>query len=346
MTASVVSAPPHAGALAQATAPAAADDVATVLYAEWCLEGTLHPIAGERDSNFRLETTSGRYLVKVTHPHESLAAVDAQSAVLGHLLHTDPTLPVQVPVATHTGAARVVYPPDPRRWVRVVRYLEGELRRTFPWQDGLAVQIGALAGRLDRALHRFEHPGCLQALLWDLTRASELTALLPVLGKDDVGSAVRSALDRFTSHQQMLARCPVQAIHNDLNPSNLLLANDGRQVSGVIDFGDMLVAPAVVELAVACAYLTDAPDPIGAIGDCAAAYVAEWPLAGSVIAALPDLVATRWAMTILITEWRAQLQPENAAYILRNNLASRRGLSLLDERGRARLVARLQDLTA
>ncbi len=338
--------PPHAGALAQTTTAAVAEEVAAVLRTEWQLEGTWHPVAGERDTNFRLETPTGRYLVKVTHHQESLAAVDAQWAVLQHLQHTDPTLPIQTPVTTHSRAARVVYPPDRRRWVRVVRYLDGELRRTCPWQDGIAAQIGSLAGRLDRALHRFEHVGCQQELLWDLRRASELTSLLPVIGEDAVAPAVRSTLDRFALHAETLAACPLQPIHNDLNPSNLLLSSDARQVCGVIDFGDMLVAPAVVELAVACAYLTDAPDLIGAIGDCVAAYVAEWPLAPSAIAALPDLIATRWAMTILITEWRAQLQPENAAYILRNNPASRRGLSLMDESGRERLVARLQELTA
>lgn len=346
MTVTAVPSPPHAGALAQAAETAVADEVAAVLRAEWQLEGTWHPVAGERDTNFRLETPTGRYLVKVTHPQESLDAVDAQWAVLQHLKQGDPTLPIQSPIAPRTGAARVVYPPDPRRWVRVVRYLDGELRRTCPWQDGLATQIGGLAGRLDKALHGFEHPGCQQELLWDLRRASELTPLLPVLGDDAIASVVRVTLDRFNAHAETLAACPVQPIHNDLNPSNLLLTEDGRQVCGVIDFGDMLVGPAVIELAVACAYLTDAPDLIGAIGDCVSAYVAEWPLSAPAIAALPDLIATRWAMTILITEWRAQLQPENSAYILRNNPASRRGLSLMDEKGRARLDARLQELTA
>jgi hypothetical protein len=144
----------------------------------------------------------------------------------------------------------------------------------------------------------------------------------------------------------MLAACPVQAIHNDLNPSNLLIGADGRHLCGIIDFGDMIMAPAIMELTVACAYLTAATDLIDAIGNCAAAYLAWRPLPKAAMQQLPDLIATRWAMTILITEWRAQLHPENAAYILRNNPASRHGLSLMDETGRARLGARLQELTA
>jgi len=341
-----VSTPAHAGALAQPATVADVAEVAAVLRREWRLEGTWQALAGERDTNFRLDTAAGRYLVKVTHPQESLAAVDAQWAVLTHLQHTDPTLPIQTPVSTGEGAARVVYPPDPRRWVRVVRYLDGTLRRESPWQDGLAARIGTLAGRLDRALHAFTHAGCDQPLLWDLRRAPDVASLLPVLADDALAAVVRATLERFATHAEMLSACPTQPIHNDLNPSNLLLTADGRDVCGLIDFGDMLVAPAVVELAVACAYLTDAPDLIGAIGDCVAAYVAEWPLPAAAIRALPDLIATRWAMTMLITEWRAQLQPTNAPYILRNHPAARRGLTLMDATGRARLVDRLQELTA
>ena len=51
-------------------------------------------------------------------------------------------------------------------------------------------------------------------------------------------------------------------------------------------------------------------------------------------------MATRQAMTVLITEWRARSHPDNAAYILRHNPAARRGLVLLDDAGRAALTAR------
>jgi Ser/Thr protein kinase RdoA (MazF antagonist) len=115
-------------------------------------------------------------------------------------------LPIQTPVSTGEGAARVVYPPDPRRWVRVVRYLDGTLRRESPWQDGLAARIGTLAGRLDRALHAFTHAGCDQTLLWDLRRAPDVASLLPVLADDALAAVVRATLERFATHAEMLKR--------------------------------------------------------------------------------------------------------------------------------------------
>jgi Ser/Thr protein kinase RdoA (MazF antagonist) len=316
-----------------------------VLEAHWHLRGHWSAVTGERDTNFRLDSDRGRYLVKVTHPDESAQAVAAQVDVLEHLLRVDPDLPVQTPLRSVTGPFTHPFPADPRRQVRVVKYLEGTLRRHAPWQADFAAQTGLLAARLDRALQSFSHPGCRQSLLWDLRRAEELKPLRVHLRGDPLADTVDAVLERFVSARARLNSLAVQPIHNDLNPSNLLVDSGAPvRLCGIIDFGDMIEAPRIQELAVACAYLTDAEDPIGAIGDCAAAFHAHAPLSALELSLLGDLVATRWAITVLITEWRARLQPDNAPYILRNNAASRRGLTLFDNAGRHRLAHRLEEL--
>ena len=96
---------------------------------------------------------------------------------------------------SHAGLHTHSYPDDPRRQVRVVRYLEGTLRRHAPWQAGLAAQTGHLAARLDLALASFHHPGCGQSLLWDLRRAPELEPLRIHLRGDPLAATVDDALD-------------------------------------------------------------------------------------------------------------------------------------------------------
>jgi hypothetical protein len=331
-----------AGALAIATTPATPEAVGPVLAQAWGLTGTLTRMPGERDTNFRLDAASGRYLVKVTHPAEPSLAIDAQLSALEHLRARDATLPVPAPIRTVDGGALRSYPPDPRRQLRVLRYLDGALRRDTPWQDPLAAAIGASAARLDRALSTFAHAGAAQHLLWDLRRAGELQPLLAPLQHDPIAPLLAHALEQHAHGLHTLLQLPTQAIHNDLNPSNLLVDAEGCHLIGILDFGDMIVAPLVLELAVACAYLTDAPDLAEAIGQCVAAYQRIQPLPAAALALLPDLIATRFAMTVLITEWRSRLQPENRAYILRNNPAARNGLQALDRVGRHRLVERLE----
>jgi Ser/Thr protein kinase RdoA (MazF antagonist) len=261
-----------------------------------------------------------------------------------HLEQAAPALPTQRPVLTAAGESGVVYPADPRRRLRVTTFLPGVLRRHAPWQASLAASIGTVAATLDAALQSFAHPGAAQHLLWDLRRAQELRPLLPLLEGDPLAATVLAVLDRHAALLPDLASLPAQPIHNDLNPSNLIVSDDGTHVAGVIDFGDMILAPRVLELAVACAYLTDADDPLQAIAECTHAYAQSLSVSPDELQPLGDLMATRWAMTVLITEWRSRLQPENAAYILRNNAGSRRGLDLYAGDGRARLQQLMKEL--
>jgi Ser/Thr protein kinase RdoA (MazF antagonist) len=65
------------------------------------------------------------------------------------------------------------------------------------------------------------------------------------------------------------------------------------------------------------------------------AYDAVYPLSSAERAALPDLVAGRHLLTLLITGWRAALHPENADYIRRNAPLARASLARLAALGDA-----------
>lgn len=61
------------------------------------------------------------------------------------------------------------------------------------------------------------------------------------------------------------------------------------------------------------------------------AFSAERALTAEEISLLPIIVAMRLAMTVLITNWRANLYPDNRAYILRNEPNAWRGLVAMTE---------------
>ena len=111
-----------------------------------------------------------------------------------------------------------------------------------------------------------------------------------------------------------------QVIYNDLNPSNVLVdPDDPDRVVGIIDFGDMVRAPLIVDVAVAATYqLRHTPDPFEAATQFIAAYHSVTPLEETETDLLFDLVATRLAMSVIINTWRATLYPENRDYIMRN----------------------------
>jgi 4-aminobutyrate aminotransferase-like enzyme/Ser/Thr protein kinase RdoA (MazF antagonist) len=78
-----------------------AEAVARDLYG---LTARATPLDGERDRNFRLDTSDGRQLVlKFIDPEADEAVVDGQSAALAHIAATAPLLPVPRVVGTLSG---------------------------------------------------------------------------------------------------------------------------------------------------------------------------------------------------------------------------------------------------
>ena len=117
-------------------------------------------------------------------------------------------------------------------------------------------------------------------------------------------------------------------MHGDLNPYNLLVnpANPD-EVTGILDFGDMVKTPLVTDLAIAAGYhAAMGADVMQNLGDFIAAYHKILPLETREIGILPELIMARFVTTLVITSWRARLYPENRTYILRNAPSAWEGL--------------------
>jgi len=90
-----------------------------------------------------------------------------------------------------------------------------------------------------------------------------------------------------------------QVIHADLHFGNLHAgAEDGALISGIVDFGDMLQAPLVVEVA------TCFDDPLPAMAQLLAGYQSVLPLQTAEHALLQSCIMTRLAITYVIFSWR------------------------------------------
>nr|WP_245215914.1 phosphotransferase [Pararoseomonas baculiformis] len=298
----------------------------------WGLDGALHALGGERDRNFRLDRADGPpLLVKVAHPDEDPAITDFQTAALLHLEAAGAGLPLPRMIRARDGGTSASFAAEDGRpcLLRVLSFLPG---RVMTEALGSARGLGVLAARLDRALEGFAHPADTRRLLWDIREAPALRAFLGDVEDAGLRALAAAALDRFEhGAAAALAGLPMQVIHNDLNPHNVLVdADDPARLAGIIDFGDMVRASRLQEVATACAYLlAPGDDPLSGPASFLAGYRSVLPLPAAEAALLPVLIATRMAMTVLITHWRARRQPENAAYILRNMPRARDGLERL-----------------
>jgi 4-aminobutyrate aminotransferase-like enzyme len=93
----------------------------------------------------------------------------------------------------------------------------------------------------------------------------------------------------------------------------LLIDADGQSICGILDFGDMIHAPLILEPAVAMSeLLTEGLAPLHSAAAVLHGYAQDQPLQGDEVELLYDIVAARHALTVLVHAWRRQHDPQGA----------------------------------
>jgi Ser/Thr protein kinase RdoA (MazF antagonist) len=313
------------------------------------VSGELVALTGERDRNYRLYSAAdgARYMLKVSHPAESALVADFQTQALLHIAATDPGLPVQRIVPASSGEPSFMADPGDGlpRVVRLFSYLPGlpmpDAPRSMRQREHLACSLA----RLDLALRDFAHPAGALELPWDIQRADAVRGLLAHMGDPARRALAERALTRFEGlAKPVLPYLRAQPIHNDFNIYNVLVdPAETDRIAGVLDFGDMVHAPLIDDLAVAASYqLGTDSDPLGNIVPFVAAYHAALPLHRAEIDLLFTLMTARLVMVVAISGWRAARHPENAAYLLRNNPLSWARLTACEQLGNDAATAALR----
>lgn len=298
------------------------------------IAGTANVLTSERDETFLFQARDGtNYVLKVANPVERTDLLEFQQGALLHLEQHAPTLPVPRVIRTRDGATSFFMHQDGvgKRLVRLLSFLGGELLyRTQP-SSAQHIAVGKMSARLSQGLESYRPVVPAQTLLWDISQFLNLRPLA-----DSVAAERRPLIDAVIAEfgDSVLPRrdkLPRQVIHNDFNPYNILTDHrDAAVISGVIDFGDMVEAARVNDLAVALAYHLAGPAPQIALSDIMRGYASVQRLNERELELLPYLVRARLATTVIVTEWRAAALPANRAYIMRNHPTAMRGLAFFN----------------
>lgn len=327
------------------------EEARQVLASAYGRNADLQPLRSERDLNFRVTGGNGGCAVlKFSNSAEAPAITRLQANALLHIERVAPELPVPRNLPTSDGQvmASIVASDNRRHSVRLLSWLDGVPIDETSHASRAASTLGDCLARIGQALHTFDDPAADYALLWDLKNAASLAGLVGNVDDTELRALCADTLTRFGDI--VLPRLEAlrwQVIHNDLNPGNVLVDAGSGRLAGIIDFGDIVRSPLVIDIAVACAYLlTDGDDPLADVCTFIEAYSAVQPLDAEETGVLFDLVQTRLAMTILIARWRAARYPENRDYILCSEPEARTMLAALGRADNDEMTRRLASANA
>jgi hydroxylysine kinase len=297
-----------------AALPAVSTNQATdCLRTNFGITGDLTQISGERDLNFRVDTSDNRrYVLKIASETEDPKGLDFQNAAMMHVAATDPDLPVPRVISSIDGQQITPLAVAGRTYqVRLLTYLPGEPALFRPSSAALRREAGSVIASFDRAIAGFDHPGAGHALIWDLQHFFSLQPKIPFLRSEEQRALATRTFDAFNAVvTPRLGKLRRQVIHNDLNKNNLLCDPATGRVCGIIDFGDMAHSCLVGEVAIAAAHqLYGETDVLAAIGDVVSGYIGVLPLDPAEIDVLFELVKARLLTRELIVAWRGAANP-------------------------------------
>jgi len=189
--------------------------------------GFKEKIRFERALNDRASVvSSGRFLYVLKRSAASVPAGSCRCDLLANLVGTG--VPVSAPVYARNGKSEVrigkyVY--------SVFSYIEGEkadsnISHATP---ELAVELGIFTGRLHKALEEIDDDQLERTNL-----LKSLTAALRYFSAGDLEMELESVEEFFTDFYKIYYRLPVQIIHGDYHPGNIII-HEGK-VSGIVDF--------------------------------------------------------------------------------------------------------------
>lgn len=281
------------------------------------IHASLERLVGDRDLNFRAASDQRDVILKVMHIGCEQPLVDAQCQALAEIAAQAPHLPVPRVIPNSTGELSTTFSDEngAERIAWVISVLPGVPYAGFrPQRLALIRSLGAMIADIDEAIARFDHPLLDRVLSWDLRQAGWVAGEIDVIPDEGRRRLIARIMKNFYRLEAALGQQPMRAVHNDINDYNVLVQaspHGEAAISGIIDFGDIIRAPVVCELAIAGAYaVLDQDHPLRALGVLVAGYHGVAPLTGEQIDLLWPLLLTRLAVSVVNSTISHQERPD------------------------------------
>ena len=145
-----------------------------IVIAKDCFGVSCHAteLAGERDRNFLMSSTSGeKFVLKIGNAADNKSVIDFQNQLLLHLSSAETKWSWPVPQSDRQGQLISQWGNDrgEELKVRLLTFIDGIFLADFlPHSFSLMKEIGQFLGSVTKSLGSFSHPAMDRPLFWDM----------------------------------------------------------------------------------------------------------------------------------------------------------------------------------
>ncbi len=279
-------------------------------------EGSAVSLPGEVDMNFKIETDSVSYLLKISRPDTDPVYLGFQHEILMHVAENDPEIISPRPLPDRAGKyiSEITDRAGNARYVRLLTWIDGRLwSEVNPVKDNLLYSLGKQAGKLTKALSGFEHPLARRDFEWDVAQA-QWTREFEHLFPEEKRKLIIHFRTQFDEFQEKYTTLRKGMVHNDANDNNVVVSKEliDPEVRAIIDYGDAIHTQVINDLAITIAYaVMGKPDPLSAAIPVVEGYHSRFPLLELELELLYVLVAMRLAISVIKSAINHQKEPDN-----------------------------------
>ncbi|MFB9953477.1 aminotransferase class III-fold pyridoxal phosphate-dependent enzyme [Rhizobium puerariae] len=237
------------------------DSVEDVLREQYGLSGQVFPIEGRQNPYFLIDNGHMRYLLKVARADAPLQDIEAEHALMRHILREPDGPRVPEPVVTRDGTDTIVLPlGGADRRIRLLTFIDGIAPPADERPSGRTVAaFGSISAALARSLQDFEHPTLEREPEGDLRKAGPQTvALLSSVSDQEVRDVIAKVMVTALRRIQPLGgSLRVAATHQNLDADAVVgdVADGVWLPTGVTDFTGISRGWLVAGFANTCAYM-------------------------------------------------------------------------------------------
>ena len=271
---------------------------------------SLKPLNSERDKNFLININlKKKYVLKISNFEESKELLKLQDYVLSELSQRS-SLNKYIPKKVHSSIKTYSDLNNRKCCVRILTFIDGKMYALVKHNQSLEKSLGNLLGNLSKELQSLINSSAFREFEWDPSKIIWINKEVKMFTGKNKKIILRSLKEHDIFVSKNLNKLRFSLTHGDANNYNLVV--NKNKVLGLLDYGDMIYAPTINDLAVSLSYaLMNKNNLYATLENIIISYHKVFNITSDEIFSLMSLVKARLTITVVMAERQRKKFPNN-----------------------------------